>query len=278
MTTPITPASPPTIATSLVGPSDGESANALSVNSVFQDLEDDVESFRLLLYGGSIRRRVRGVGNGAAGLLIQPIGAVVVKSSLGVWTVFSNTTLNSLNPTTLTGGLAASTRYWVYGYELAGALSFTASTTAPDIGLKYMTGSETHMYITTFITDGSSNVVTYSQSDNVYTYIEPKSPPGAGGNLILSGGNAVVVTTVPLGYSVPSQAEAATLRVWLVPAADDTATLAQVGSTTSFNFSAYNTFGTMGEVHFGIGSVASFDYTVGINTSAFSVWAMGFVL
>jgi hypothetical protein len=105
----------------------------------------------------------------------------------------------------LSGGLVAATRYWVYAYENAGALAFAVSTTAPDAGLRYMTGNEAYYYVSTFYTDNTPDVITYTQSDNEYTYTVLST---VGGGNYLGAGSALVETQVtfspgpvPTGYA-----------------------------------------------------------------------------
>jgi len=255
MTTPITPATPPTISLSLTGPADGEVANALSVNSVFQVLEDDAEAYRLLTYGGGIRRRVLCTSN--TNMVIQPLGAVVVKSAIGVWTVFSHTTPTTVSPTTMTGGLT-NNRWWVYAYDNAGSLGFIASTTAPDSGLRYKDSDEKYQYVTTFYVDSGPNVVPYNQNDNEYTYLSANS-----GNTVVTNGAATVKTNVPVPL-VPSQA--ASFSIYCVPtsATDQLVSLYGTGQTDfTEQVQVNNTGVTNGytrTVHLPIISTASFDY------------------
>lgn len=271
MTTPITPASPPTISTSLTGPADGEVANALSVNSVFQDLEDDAEAFRLLTYGGGIRRRVLCSSNTV--LTIQPLGAVVVKSSLGVWTVFSHSAASTVSPVTITGGLVAG-RWWVYGYESGGALAFTASTTAPDVGLRYMNGDEKYVYITSFYVDAGPNVMTYTQDDNFYKYLEHIA-----GNRVLNGvvGPAVAVTQSLAGPS-PSQASSVLLRAeYAASVVDSLELLTTTTNNRMWNMETTAT-GTPSSAYIthSLADGNQLDYSIGAATTALTLWVSGF--
>ncbi len=273
MSTPIVPATPPTIAVSIPVPDDGAVANRLSLLEFVQPLENSAEAFRLLTYGGGLRRRVRCTSN--TNLVVQPVGAVVVKSSLGIWTAFDNsTTPNNLNPTTLTGGLVANTRYWIYGYESGGNLAFTASTTAPDVGLKYKAGDERYMYISTFITSAAGDVLTYTQSDNVYVYGGDVS--GAPNRFI--NGIGVGITTQSLGTARPSQASAATVR-YLFQTAGGTATVILTdASDDSEPFEISGDSVSLG------GDVVFTETSIGVNiangtgTGVLYAWVKGFVL
>lgn len=195
MPTPITPNAIPSIVTTLPAPNDGEIANSVSLTQFVTPLVDDVEAFRLLTYGGGMRRRVTGTDNTT--MTIKPIGAVVLRTG-GTWKAYAHTVSTSVNPTNLAGGaLAASTRYWIYAYDNAGVLDFTASTTAPDAGMRYMTGNTAYFYVSMFCTTSLSNLMSYTQTDNEYTL--------AAANVLLNG-NATVTTPIPITSCVPPQA------------------------------------------------------------------------
>lgn len=200
MSTTITPNAVPTITTSLPFPNDGEIANSASLTQFGTPLVDDLEAFRLLTYGGGMRRKVTCTGNTA--MTIFPLGAVVVKSG-GLWKTFTHTTSSAVDPTALAGGaIAASTRYWIYAYDNAGTLAFTASTTGPDSGLRYMTGNASYFFVSTFYVNGASNILKYSQSDAEYMYSEPTAATA-----LLVNGNATTLTGVNVvGAAIPSQA------------------------------------------------------------------------
>lgn len=201
----IIPASPPTIAVTVPAPSDGDTANAASLAQFVQPLENSAEAFRLLTYGGGIRRRVVCVDNNT--MTIQPLGAIVVTLG-GVWYALVHTTASTVSPTTMAGGsLTNSTRYWVYAYSAAGVLSFVADTTGPDVGLRYKNADTDKQYVTTFYVDSVGTVIPYEQNDNAYFYQDIDN----NGNRVLSLGNATVQTTVALGNETPSQASSVLL-------------------------------------------------------------------
>jgi hypothetical protein len=125
MPTNIVPNAIPSIVTTLPAPNDGEIANSASLTQFVTPLTDDSEAFRLLTYGGGMRRKVTVASN--TSMSVYPLGAVVLQTG-GVWKAYAHTVTSALNPTTMAGGvLAASTRYWVYAYNNAGALGFTVS-------------------------------------------------------------------------------------------------------------------------------------------------------
>lgn len=198
MPTNIVPAAIPSIVTTLPAPNDGEIANSASLTQFVTPLVDDTEAFRQLTYGGGMRRKVLVASN--TSMTVYPLGAVVLQTA-GVWKSYPHTVSSALNPTTLAGGvLGASTRYWVYAYDNAGSLAFTASATAPDAGLRYMTGDTSYWYVSTFITSAGSDVLLYSQDDNNYELV-----PSADTE-VLTAGSALGVTAIDTSPVVPAQA------------------------------------------------------------------------
>lgn len=211
MPTPITPVTPFEITTTVTGPTDGDLANAASVNNAFTTLQNDVSGFQLLTYGGGLRRRV--VASSDTVMDVHPLGAIVVKVA-GVWTAIAHTSTTTIDPSALSGGLAASTRYYVYVAIVAGALTFSVSTTAPDAGLRYKTGDEQYQFVSTFFTSGAASLIPYTQDDNVYQYdTYPAVGGGTDANLFLDRGNAGGVVTVPFNASLPSGASSVLIKV-----------------------------------------------------------------
>lgn len=200
MPTAITPVTPPPIVLGLTGPADGDLATAATVNGPFQDLQNDVEAFRLLTYGGGFK--VSLVATSDTVMTIQPLGAIVVQTG-GIWKAIEHSVATTIDPLALAGGaFAASTRYYVYASIVAGVLTFSVSTTAPDAGRRYKTGDVQYQFITTFCTTAFSVLIPYSQVDSTYLYA------GAIDGL-LTAGNATVSTNVPLNYLIPSGARIA---------------------------------------------------------------------
>lgn len=209
MGSPQSPSATPTFPATITPPVNGENLDATALNvNVETPLQNGVEAARLLTYGGGLRRRVKCSDNNT--LVIDPMGAVV--SSVGaVWTVVPHLTSSTIDPQTLSGGLANNTRYYVYAAISAGTIVFSVSTTAPDAGLFYKTGDPTYFFISTFITDNSANIVPYTQSELTFSY----GNDGVGGyptpTIVLNAGSAVVSTVVTFGISVPTGAKTAVL-------------------------------------------------------------------
>ncbi len=276
MSTPITPAATPNFPTSLTVPSNGDPllADVFQAN-VEQPVLDGIGAARLALLGGGVRRRVICTSN--TSLVIQPMGAVVATVG-GVTSVVAHSVATTLNPLTAVT-LAANTRYWVYA-QLSGTpatLAFIISTDAPTTpGLAYRTGDASALYVSTFHTDGSSNIVLYSQSDNQYDFAEP----GSTGTAILTAGNATVSTVVSFDAKVPTGISKATIRASY---SSTVVTVIQVlsnsGSSALLSNETTNT-GTGTDAHFSTSTVGglSVQYLVGDAAATLSLHLTGFTL
>ncbi len=206
MGSPQNPSATPTFPATIIPPINGDNLSATDLNvNVETPLQNGVEAARLLTYGGGIRRRVYCSSNTV--MVIQPSGAVIAKVA-GAWTVVPWTTgAATINPTALSGGLVANTRYWVYATAVlsTGIPVFVVSTNAPDAALKYSSATTDQMYVSTFITDVAGDIVLYKQADSIYAYSGLSSTGlGVNGNLLIDGGHATVATTVASGLAVPS--------------------------------------------------------------------------
>jgi hypothetical protein len=274
MASPIVPNAIPTILTTLPAPNDGDLANSASLTQFVTPLVDDVEAFRLLTYGGGMRRKVIGTDNTT--MTIKPIGAVVIQTG-GVWKAYAHTVTTTVNPTTMAGGaLAASTRYWVYAYDNAGALAFTVSTTAPDAGLRYMTGNTAYFYVSMFCTTGVANLMQYAQTDEEYVL--------AAAN-VLTNGNAVVNTPIPISSCVPAQATRLRYRATInTSAAGRYADIldssgqepVRMVDNGTIQWSTYGDFGLT--AYAGIGYNGIFSYSVSDAATELSVDITGFIM
>lgn len=230
---------------------------------------------QLLLYGGGIRRRVQCINS--TSLTVQPLGAVLATVG-GVWKTYAHTTASVLNPTTLSGGLVASTRYWLYATLTTGAITFVINTTAPDAGLRYASGSTDLLYVSTFITNTSPSVLRYTQSDNNFVYFDG-TPAGGGvlNTLFIDTSAAVGTTTVPYGNLVPTGASLAKLSVQMTGGAGPLS--ANIAGTGIGNFVTLTlTAGVLSsyiEVSTILGNTV--DYTLSAGTGLLSVWCRGFI-
>lgn len=196
----ITPSATPGFVSPTAGlsvPVNGDALDATFMKtSVEQPLLDATEAARLNILGGGMRRRV--LGSSATSLTIQPLGAVTVETTPGVWTTVAMTVAATINPTTVFGAaFAADTRYWLYATISAGVIAWHISTTAPDALLHFKTGDTSKLYVSTFITRDMGVLVAYKQSDNYYTYVD-FATGAVHGNKVLSYGTAAVATSITL--------------------------------------------------------------------------------
>jgi len=281
MPTAITPSGPfYSATTNFNGPTDGEAANASSVNTPFGVISNSLEAQRLQTRGGGIRRRVLCTGN--TSLTVYPLGAVAVTENTA-WGVFAHNTASVLSPASLTGGLVADQRYWVYAFNDGGALGFTASTTGPDDGLRYKNGDTDFFYVTTFITDNAGNVCKYRQNDSEYEYLVntidgPMVTPH--GNLIWSRAADGTDVRTTYDFAAPTQATRISVFTVTIPVmgsawthiSDVNARQATIPTVTGIN--------TMwcGEMVCGDGTARKLAYTLPNSGDVISVWIVGFLL
>ena len=267
MSTAITPASPTQIVQTFNAPADGDIANAASVNVAFQSLENSVEALRFLTYGGGFHARVIGVNDNT--MVIQPLGAVVVKVA-GIWTAVPHTVATTIDPEALAGGaFAVATRYYVYANVVAGSIVWSVSTTAPDVGLRYKAGDEQYQFITTFVTAPAvAALFPYSQSGTSYVY-------GSSGLTQLNAGNAVGSTNIPLNYAIPSNAR--TAKLFARSNGTNAGHAANV-TVPTFGGTIFTLIddGTRAQFEISLSQGASFDYSVSNAAMTFTVDAFGF--
>lgn len=280
----VTPSSPPTFASTITAPTAGDGVQSVQLRvEADQKLINSVEAARLGLYGGGIRRRVECSSNTV--MNVQPLGSVLVKVA-GIWTAKDHSSaINVFDPGGLNLGdtLAADTRYWIYAKISGGAVTFIRSTTAPDSGLRYMSGAggEDSEYVTTFYTDPDSNVLTYVQEDAEYLYSARRLDAEGSGNFVLQGGIATIQTTKALGASVPSGSKRVRLTCRLTG-------VSSAGRADIFNSSpataaiqpvlqlyAPNGDSVTGECNIAA-HTSNFDYKVSVATVSLNVWVAGF--
>lgn len=285
MATPINPSALTTYPPSLSGPSAGGGVVSAQVNLEAQKLLDGVESARIGLYGGGMRRSVKCTGNGAGALTIQPLGSVVVTVA-GVWTVYKDfsgdaserVTAGALNPTTLAGGaLVASTRYWVYAFGSGNKIDFVASTTSPDSGLRYSSAPSTdYWFVSTFHVDVAGDVLHYTQNDLEYRYTQSITA-----NRILTTGNATSTTNIAFNGSVDAKATGVWLKLNIAGSTAGQAVIYQPGDGVPFL--AKNIYAATAaeqvEAAYPVLLLANgIDYVVNVSTVNLSIYIMGFTL
>ena len=149
--------------------------------------------------------------------IIAPLGWVGLTDSTGKWVLIYQG-LASVNLTTVSGALAGLTRYYLYAYESAGVLAWQVSTTAPDTEHLYKTGTTTHVFVSTFVTNTLGSVHYYSQIGNVYTLTDDYTAP-QDGNAVLVAGASFFQVNVPFNHTVPDGFTVVTLGVRQITAA-----------------------------------------------------------
>lgn len=209
MGSPQSPSATPTFPATITPPVNGDNLSATDLNTnVETPLQNGVEAARLLTRGGHTYRRVTCSSNNV--MVIAPIGAVIATVS-SVWTAKEHLTASTIDPEALAGALAANTRYYVYVGLPGSVVTFSVSTTAPDVGLFYKTGDTSYMFVSTFITNGVPDIVPYTQSELAYTYGNDSTGGYPTSTIALSAGSSTVGAIVALGLSVPTGAKTAYL-------------------------------------------------------------------
>lgn len=137
-------------------------------------------------------------------IVIRSLGWVGLKDNTGVWTALFHAGPTTFDVAVSVGGLAANQRYYIYAYENAGVIAFVANNNAPDSELLYENANQELVFITTVVTDSTAAILPFTQSNREYCYTtRTGGGGGADGNLVLDGGNATIITSVSLGFSVP---------------------------------------------------------------------------
>lgn len=278
---PITPAAAPTFPATQNSPANGDPLDATQLrNDIETPFLDGIEAARLLLYGGGFRRTVSATSNTV--MVIQPLGAVVVKVGTA-WQTVAHTVATTIDPLALAGGaFAPSTRYYVYVSVVANAIVWSVSTTAPDANRRYKAGDEQYQFITTFYTNAAFNLLTYKQDDRQYSYtMRSGTGGGTDGNLFLDIGVATFFTTVPLGPSVPSGAT--NIIVHGTSIANAGGAYVQMGSGgtlgiqgTQLTLTPLNVVATYFAGQFTIMTGTDMDYLVDAVTTTAFAWVAGF--
>ena len=213
------PSATPTYPATIAPPYDGDPLSATQLRTDdLTPLQNGVEAARLQLYGGGFKRLVACASNTV--MTIQPMGAVVAKVG-AEWQVVPHTTASTINPKTLAGGsFVASTRYYVYASLVANAVTWSVSTTGPDASRRYKTGDEQYLFVSTFYTDSTPDLLFYNQVDSEYVY-ESRAAVGSGvhGNLLLDQGALEAPTAVALTNAVPTASKSVLLQGYFATSA-----------------------------------------------------------
>lgn len=278
MGAPQSPSTTPTFPATITPPANSDPCDATQLNTdVETPLQNGVEAARLLTYGGGLRRIVQATDNNT--MVIQPLGAVIVTVA-GAWTARANLSPSTIDPEALAGGaFAASTRYYVYVALVAGALTFSVSTTAPDAGRRYKTGDTQYQFVSTFYTNAAMNLLPYKQNDSEYIYSSRTLAGAVDGNLILNNGTAAIVTTVSIGGSAPSTATGLLIQHQATATANFAYSNAgfAVGNQEYIQsaLNPWNASGLAGGC-FPLDYVSSIEYINDANTTHAFLWVAGF--
>ena len=197
----LTPSATPRFPSALSVPRNGENLDASQEAALDQILLDGGEAARLLTQGAGLVRRC--ACSDGVNIIAAPFGVAQVQNAGGAWVTLLNYTATA-NNTFAINAPAANTAYWIYLYDVGGAVpEFVASVDAPDDSLQYKNGDKRYLYFSRVITDHAAQIVAYSHVDNQYIYSgRTAEGSGARGNLLLDAGNATVATNVALAGAV----------------------------------------------------------------------------
>lgn len=200
MTTPVSPNTSPEFPTSLLGPTDGEIANAASVIMALQPEMDALDFLRQQAMG-TLYRNVW--CQSSPQLNVKPMGKFIVNAS-GTWKILNHVTLSTFDVTTKGATLVASSRYWVYAFGTGGIVDFEVSTTPPDAKWQYKAGDTSRIFVSTFFTNKDSTILPYVHDSLDFRYCRQSTLAGGiGGNVIQPFNNSLTLIQVDTGPSVP---------------------------------------------------------------------------
>jgi hypothetical protein len=103
-----------------------------------------------------------------------------------------------------------------HAYNIAGAIAFESSTTAPAAGLVFKTSDTTRRYITCYRTNGSSVILPFRKVGNKYIYARQETP-AASALIALSAGAATSLTDVSLASWMPPHSRIALVEAKFNP-------------------------------------------------------------
>lgn len=162
------------------------------------------------------------------------LGWIGLQNSTGVWTALNHNAATPFDIVANQGGsLTPDTMYFIYAYENAGVIAFTASITAPTAELLYKYDGVSapdpkYAFITTVFADDAGNPLKFTHTGRKYMYTDRTNDGGGtDGNLTLDAGHATVQTTISFVGALPSYALTAYLNISLL--ADSVAGTMQVG-------------------------------------------------
>lgn len=139
----------PILTQSFTLPSDGDLADAASVNVSAMSI-CDMQSYLLQAYGQVMQStapiRIKQVNS--TSLTVSPLSLIVVQE-IGVWKSLFTTTATAVNvPADVEGGTFLKNRiYYLYVYSLAGVAKFQLSLTPPDVFHIFKQATLTHKFL-----------------------------------------------------------------------------------------------------------------------------------
>lgn len=161
MPTTINPDATSLFPNSLVGPADGDLANAASVNGAFQTLVDGTQAAKLALFGRATNKPNYFIsddgGGGFPKMTIYPMGQIVLTTGGGAdWGVLQHNVTTVLDLRTAYGGtIPTKTRLYVYAFNSGGSIAFTATASPPDVYVRYGASTDFY-YVGTVLSDPSN--------------------------------------------------------------------------------------------------------------------------
>ena len=236
--TSIIPASPALIPISTTGPADGELANAASVNGAFLDLMSGVLGVRIGTYGRVANVHCR--SSNGTDIVVDALGSVLLTTGGATsWLSLLNSTPQSVTAATALGSaLGNNVRYYLYAYYNGTGLAFIVNTTAPNVSRTYENGNTDHIFVSTFVTDGSGIIIPYVQTGRQVRYSNPYQGPSVATNT--GGGVWTDVNFNATTPMIPTWAQSVTLLVDLsnsdTTAGGDLYYLRPKGITASGNY------------------------------------------
>lgn len=278
MPAPVTPVAPFVLPTTISVPQNTEACDATQLRvDVEEPLIGGVAGLRAAARGNGFRRRVLCTSNTV--LTIYPLGAVVALVGTDL-KVAPHITATTIDPSVLVV-LAANTRYYIYADLIAGAPTFTVSTSVPDTALRYKAGDEQFVLISTFYTNSSGNIIPYTQDDGEYIY-DTRNGLGGGavGNLQLDGGVSTMIATVSLNDAVPAGFSRVTLDAYAQAGAANAAAFIgrNIASAENSRLILRPTNGGNDAGSCSLSGVSSsFEYLCDAATTTLWVWVAGFV-
>lgn len=163
-----------------------------------------------------VARRIRMSCTSSPTINIEAFGSILIDRGNGWESIAFTSDLAINSNTTISGGLVANTRYYVYAGTTVGTLTgISINTTAPDASLHFENGTTNRVYLGSFCTvSGAATVLKFRQGHGQNHYLEPMQASG-GSKIVTAGGNGNPATTTSYGVLIPSFARQTGFRMEL---------------------------------------------------------------